>query len=112
MGLLSPFSKEARSGLSPNAAKQKEARFPFPGIPRAAWPAQPPGERQAKQLPAAARWEHTTKANYTRKIQCRRLSSSWAQLSFLDVTFPHAGGGSVPVPSCHGRAEDKSPLHS
>lgn len=32
MGLLSPFSKEARSGLSLNTPKQKGIHFPFPGI--------------------------------------------------------------------------------
>lgn len=32
MGLLSPPSKEARSGLSLNIAKQKEIHFPFPGM--------------------------------------------------------------------------------
>lgn len=83
MGLLSPFSKEARSGLSLNTPKQKGIHFPWPGIllllGQPACPAQ-----TGDAVPAAARWD-TTKANYTEKIQCMGFSSSQAQLRWPNL---------------------------
>lgn len=84
MGLLSPFSKEARSGLSLNTPKQKGIHFPLPGIllllGQPACPAQ-----TGDAVPAAACWD-ITKTNYTEKIQCMGLSSSQAQLRWSDLS--------------------------
>lgn len=84
MGLLSPFSKEARSGLSLNTPKQKGIHFPFPGIlllfGQPACPA-----KTGDAVPAAARWD-ITKANYTEKIQCMGFSSSQAQLRWSNLS--------------------------
>lgn len=72
MGLLSPFSKEARSGLSLNTTKQKETHFPFPALPRAARPARP----LRKGKTSCSTLHRTAKANCTEKCDVRDFTAA------------------------------------